>query len=559
MNNNPRPNASRYLLIVLSLVLCAAATHAQRRAPAKTGQRKGAQAKPTQTPAKTEPSPAKPGATPGAAADQPQATASGKQVMIRWRGRAGVNRYRLQVARDRDFRDIVFDRAVVGLEAQVELPPGDNFFWRVAPAAQETGEYSAPTPVGMAETAPGAAENAGGTGQPAGVLRSPTDVGWQALTGEVLRPQGALLRGPNTPDIIAVNTDGMVFALDGTSGAALWSARYRPQARAGDPPARPAALFTPVFVHPAEGAKALVVAAFDGGVRALEGETGRELWRARLDGAALNGVAADLDDDKIAAELAVATDEPALYFFDARSGRQLSKQKLDGALVGGPVPFLTPDARGVALSLAGGMIDVRKADGSRFRAVRFDVGFTTPPMVISSANGALVVVGTEHGMLFLNGTDMQPLGKITTEDDSPRGRLGGADLNHDGVAEIVALMKSGKVIMVNATGHIAWSAPGATGAYGPLFADLNGDGTLDVLVASERTFAAGYDGRNGALLWQVDDPKPGAATTGSVTGLRALTIIFPTPERALIVGGDAARSAVRAVGLPLPALKTAAK
>ena len=68
-------------------------------------------------------------------------------MLVRWTGRAGVTRYRLQVARDREFSDIVFDRAVVGLEAQVELPQGDIFFWRVAPAAQETGEFSTPEPV----------------------------------------------------------------------------------------------------------------------------------------------------------------------------------------------------------------------------------------------------------------------------------------------------------------------------------------------------------------------------------------------------------------------------
>jgi outer membrane protein assembly factor BamB len=546
MNKNPRPNASLCLLITLSFALLAVGAHAQRRAPAKPRPSKATQPKPTATPQ----------------AKQTQTAAGSKQVTIRWRARAGVNRYRLQVARDREFRDIVFDRAVVGLEALVELPPGENFFWRVAPAAQETGEYSAPEPVGMSESASGAsttAASATAASAPAGLLRSPADVGWQALTGEVLRPQPALLRGPNVADIVAVNAEGTIFALDGTNGAALWSARYRPQMRAGDPPARPTAIFTPVFVRPAEGAKASVVVAFDGGVRALDGETGRELWRAPLKGAPLNGVLADLDDDKVVAELAVATDEPALYFFDARSGREVSRQKLDGALVGGPVPYLTPAARGVAVSLAGGTIDVRKLDGTRFRAVKFDVGFTTAPMILTSASGTLIIAGTEHGLLFLNGENMQPLGKITTEDDSPRGRLGGADLNNDGVAEIVAMMKSGKVIMLNSTGRIAWSAPGAVGAYGPIFIDLNRDGTLDVLVASERTFAAGYDGRTGALIWQADDAKGDAAAGGDGKSLRSLTIIFAGPDRPLLVGGDATRAGVRAIGLPVAALKTAAR
>src|SRR5262245_58370558 len=51
---------------------------------------------------------------------------------VRWGPRPGVTRYRLQLARDLDFTDIVFDRVVHSNEYQLdELAPG-RYFWRVA-------------------------------------------------------------------------------------------------------------------------------------------------------------------------------------------------------------------------------------------------------------------------------------------------------------------------------------------------------------------------------------------------------------------------------------------
>lgn len=542
MNANPRLAPSLKLIAALSLALCVAPAHAQRRAGAKSAQPKQTQTKPapkTQAMSPVEPA---------------QTLTGGKQVLIRWRGRPGVERYRLQVARDRAFGDIVFDRAVVGLQAQVELPTGDGFFWRVAPAAQETGEFSQPEPVGASEAGRPVSASA------ASVLRSPANVGWQAFTGEVLRPQPAVLRGPGTIDVVAVNADGTVFALDGMNGSAMWTARYRLNAQRGDAPMRPQALFTPVVVRPVAGDKAFVVVAFDGGVRALEGETGRELWRRALPGVATGGVVADLNKDDVAAELAVVTDVPALQLLDARTGQITATQKMDAAVIGVPVPYITATVRGIACTMAGGLMDVRQLDGTRFRAVKFDVGFTTPPLVFTGPNGVLVVVGTEHGLLFLDGDSMKPLGKITTPDDSPRGRLGAADVDNDKLLEIVAVMKSGKVVMVSAAGHITWAAQGGSDAYGPTFVDLNGDGTLDVLVASDTTFAMGLNGRDGSLLWQADEVKSGPGSgSGSTGALRSVTVIVSGANPSLVISGDAAHAGVRAVGLPGGQTKVAAQ
>src|SRR5919197_310575 len=54
-------------------------------------------------------------------------------VDLHWGARAGASRYRLQVANDAAFTDVVLDRVVRGLQYQLsDLPPG-RYFWRVAP------------------------------------------------------------------------------------------------------------------------------------------------------------------------------------------------------------------------------------------------------------------------------------------------------------------------------------------------------------------------------------------------------------------------------------------
>src|SRR5712691_1286365 len=77
------------------------------------------------------------------APNQPGSSARGQspKVHLRWGARPGVRRYRLQLAGDREFNDIIFDRVVSGNEYEIsDLVPG-RYFWRVA-ALTNTSEYS---------------------------------------------------------------------------------------------------------------------------------------------------------------------------------------------------------------------------------------------------------------------------------------------------------------------------------------------------------------------------------------------------------------------------------
>ena len=65
-------------------------------------------------------------------------------VTVRWNRQKGVNRYRLQIATDERFQDVFLDRRVTGDRFVVnELSPG-YYYWRVAPAESQMGEFSRP-------------------------------------------------------------------------------------------------------------------------------------------------------------------------------------------------------------------------------------------------------------------------------------------------------------------------------------------------------------------------------------------------------------------------------
>src|SRR5215208_3878990 len=218
-------------------------------------------------------------------ARKPVATQVPPSILVRWLGKPDVNRYRLQLATDEKFEDVVFDQAVEGRQYVVkDLPPG-NYFWRVAPAAAETSvAYSQPERVTLGSEAKVAV----------GSVVMPADAtGWRVATGEVVKVAPANLRPGGVVDFVGLGVDGRVFAVDGASGISLWTSRYNTTA-AGQASSPKAVDFEPlVFGDPLRGA--YVVVATQGGVRALLGDTGRETWRAGLEGTAASGVTADLD------------------------------------------------------------------------------------------------------------------------------------------------------------------------------------------------------------------------------------------------------------------------
>jgi outer membrane protein assembly factor BamB len=529
------------------------------------------------------------------------------ETTLGWEPIPGVTRYRLQVSTDARFNDIVFDGAVSGLSQVVPLAPG-KYYWHVAPAPKETGRYSPTRVIEVGVTATSPTPIATPTPRPIptrtprlittptpravmtptpravptrtprvvatptprvvatplpiapAIMRPPAELGWETATGKVDRPVAARLRAGQPFDLVAVNSDGTVFALEGATGAALWTARFVPgrQATSGAGTSNGTA-FTPLIVPAPQRDATNVLVGFEGGVRLLEGETGRELWRATTKGRATAGCVTELDGDTTAPEIAVTTDDATLYVLNSASGAALSQTKLDGEAIGVPIPFAHGEQRGVAMSLKGAQLDVRGAKGERVNAVKFDVPFVTPPLVIVGPLGTLVIVGTEHGLLFLNG-DLRPLGRITTEGEAPRGRLAAADIDGNGSVEIVMVTTRGRIAVISGEGKINWSAQGGRDAYMPVFADLNRDGYLDLITADEGAFMRGFSGRDGTPIWQADaDPKTAGSPSGEGRALRGLAVAPDAAGVPFVVGGDHGRNALRAVALPAGSVRVAPK
>src|ERR1044071_715605 len=145
------------------------------------------------------------------------ATRTKTSLHLRWPAQEGVLRYRLQLARDESFQDIVFDRAVFGTEYVVtELGPG-KYFWRFAPAVKETGTFTTPRPIEITEDAATDLGSGPTPTQTPNTLVAAANSGWRTTTGSVARPLIAHLRSGSSSDVVGVNADGMVYALDGTN------------------------------------------------------------------------------------------------------------------------------------------------------------------------------------------------------------------------------------------------------------------------------------------------------------------------------------------------------
>jgi outer membrane protein assembly factor BamB len=480
-----------------------------------------------------------------------QARQVGPPLRITWKEQPGIRRYRLQIARDAQFTDIVFDKLVYGLEYTVNELPNGRYYWRIAPAPTEAGQYSQANPIQVGD-AVGMQTDVGvdrGRDDSRAVVASDA-TGWRTATGNVAQPLTAPLRTGASLDLVGVNEDGMVYALDGTSGVALWTARFRPRARRGEATGNGGALpVTPIIVPTGRGT-ANVVVAFEGGVRALEGGTGREIWKATVQGRAASGAAADLDGDGKVEVFVVSDGTPTLTVLSGDTGKVIAQSNLEANAIGAPSIFRTQGVRGVVLAMEGGRIEVRGGNAERALSIKLDAQMTTPPLFVQSGGGAIVLIGTEKGLIALNANDLKPLWRVATDEDAPRGMLASTDLDGDGVPDVVMVTRRGRTVAVNTVnGKIMWYSTGATDAGSATFADLDGDGALDVIVAAGPAFAAGFSGRSGEMIWKAEDEgRGGTGSSQSVRGLVAAPV--STGSTGYLIGSDLARTGLRAVSLP---------
>ncbi|MEO8279778.1 MAG: FecR domain-containing protein [Ideonella sp.] len=89
---------------------------------------------------------------PLAVSPKPGATSVGAAARFEWAGVNDAKRYRLQIARDTEFADLVFDNAAISQTSQlVELAPG-RYHWRLASIAETREGRDDAGPFGEAQT-----------------------------------------------------------------------------------------------------------------------------------------------------------------------------------------------------------------------------------------------------------------------------------------------------------------------------------------------------------------------------------------------------------------------
>jgi outer membrane protein assembly factor BamB len=475
--------------------------------------------------------------------------ANNTEVHLRWSPRPGVSRYRLQLASDSVFADILFDRVVAGSDYQInDLPPG-RYFWRIAPLTYKLGEFSSagsievekrislasPTPQQSLPPAIDSSRTRGSSSSPI-VGRG----GWRAAVGDIPHPLLAHLRSPASMDLVGVNSDGVLFALDAASGAGLWST-----GRGKLDASRIAPSSTVLLVRSRAGLDSLVVLSGIN-VRAIEGASGRELWRIRLPLPASSGT---IVSDNRAAEIFVVDNSLSrATILDANKGNVLTQIKLPHRVVGGPVSI--SGAGQVILAYDNGRIEMRDAAGTVIRSGDAGSPATTPPLFIRDRRGDFILVGTRAGLTAMTAGELSPLGMVAIKDDVPRGVLAAEDLSGDGSPEVIMMTARGRVMAISgADGKVLWEASAGNEGQSVAFADVDGDRVLDVVLAGGQSFALALSGRDGSVVWKDNEPPAVVANHSVVLAPRSM-IAIPYGSGALLIGGDPSRTGLRALEFP---------
>lgn len=400
---------------------------------------------------------------------------------IVWTQIAGADRYRLQIATDYEFQDVLLDRLVYSREYQpTGLAPG-TYFWRVAPAQFGTGTFVKPALIRVR-----AVEIAPIAHRPKPVRELP---GWWAGTGKV--GSIALIEDRNgfVGDVVVVNASQTVYLLDGNTGVARWVAPFGSFALADH-------VFAPIHLR-AQG-QSLVVVAFEHGVRALSLATGKEIWRLEL---ARKPFAGEV--------LESGAENPALFLIDDRRDGLLVidgltgtvRRKLTLSARANSPPVRIPN-RGLLLQLKR-ELKLLNAHGDEIDSLSLTADPTTHAIVTESSLGTVLLVGTRAGLDAYRVGNFQPLGRLSLQNgEYPLGDLVLADLNGDRLNEIVMQTSQNRITAVDVgKGALAWSIDPKSGPNSIAAIDLDRDGKEEILLIGRDHRLVAFSGE-GTEIWQ---------------------------------------------------------
>jgi outer membrane protein assembly factor BamB len=473
------------------------------------------------------------------------------KVHLHWGARPGVARYRLQLAVDREFRDIVFDRVVKGLEIDINDLPSGKYFWRIAPLTQSLGEFSSAAAIDILppdKTEPDLPP----VQPPVTVPKTPARViptagGWRAAVGDIARPVIAHLRSRDSLDVVATNANGVTFALDSATGVGFWSTR-RTQSK-NIPVLQ---VIPPMIIQSPSGLDDLVV--FDGLVAIrLEGKSGRELWSTPLSTPPSSAVV--VNDGPNSILVVVDTSLRYLLVLDVAGGQVLSRKPLP-ARVAGPVAGSLDQNGQFFIVYETGDIELRDKSGAVVRSGSAASPATTGPLVVKIRRDNVVkrqdmiMVDTREGLTGITAGDLKPLGRVTSKEEMSRGTLAAADLDGDGEAEVLVTTQDGYLLAIHSeNGKMLWNTTINEPPQGMAFADLDGDNVLDVIMTTASSFAIALSGKDGSPIWKDADAFGPAANHANAVPNRGLVVVRVS-SGVLVIAADASHTGLRAIEFP---------
>lgn len=453
---------------------------------------------------------------------------------IQWNPEPGVQRYRLQISTDDRFNDVMFDKVVTGREfIPRNLAPG-RYYWRVGPTNSKRFLR-----IGQLVVTKEAAYGGG-------VYRVPVP-GWVATTGDLSVPFAAQLRSDRDPDFLVTNAAGTVYALDSARGITLWTAHYTSIATPATSQPRQ---FVPVVANLGDNTT-LVIVAFDKGLRALDGLSGKEAWQVELPAGIVGGLAADLDDQP-GSEVYVTEDSTnQLILLNGQSGQVKLAIQLNAAPLGPPIALTTKSFRGIVTPLESNALEVRDVAGKYVLTIRLGVELTTAPITAETSAGVVLMVGTKIGLMMFDTDRFEALRRASIEvGHYPTGPLAVVELDSDHSDRIVLITNLGRIAAVSPLdGKIAWFADGFNPSGSVAFGDLNHDGWLDVIVPDSKNFAVGLSGKDGSRMWKSSGPVGSTVSTNSDTTVRKLATATLKDGTIIVVGNDPSASGLRALEL----------
>src|SRR5207237_9944039 len=141
------------------------------------------------------------------------------------------------------------------------------------------------------------------------------------------------------------------------------------------------------------------------------------------------------------------------------------------------------DQNSFILAYDTGRIEIRDGAGAVIRSGDAGSAATTAPLLIRSATGNLVLVGTRDGLTALTANDLHPIGRVAIRDEAPRGILMAQYLDGDGNIEVIMTTMRCHVVAVTARdGRIVWDVAADADAGSLAFADVNNDHVVDVFI-----------------------------------------------------------------------------